>query len=107
MKLAALAKCGIKYGKTLEGLSGGNKERGASLDEPPERASSVWSTTGFEPVFKDDYDFALYFHKLRWFHLSQKRVRLKHASQNYLDLIPFNTRMPGGIRIRSETFWDG
>jgi hypothetical protein len=79
MKLAALAKCGIKYGKTLEGLSGGNKERGASLDEPPERASSVWSTTGFEPVFKDDYDFATKNWILTLFEKSTKPRGLKHG----------------------------
>jgi hypothetical protein len=30
--------------------------------------------TGFEPLFKDDYDFALYLHELRRFHSSQKGV---------------------------------
>jgi len=32
--------------------------------------------TGFEPVFKDDYDFALYFCELRRFHTGRKWVRL-------------------------------
>jgi len=35
--------------------------------------------TGFEPVFKDDYDFALYFREFRRFHSGQKGVRLKRA----------------------------
>ena len=34
--------------------------------------------TGFEPVFKYDYDFALILQRLRTFYSSQKGVRLKH-----------------------------
>ncbi len=40
--------------------------------------------TGFEPVFKDDCDFALYLYELRRFSQSQKWVRLKHAGESRL-----------------------
>ena len=34
--------------------------------------------TGFEPVFKPDYDFALILQSIRTFNSSQKGARLKH-----------------------------
>ena len=41
-------------------------------------ASQMVVPTGFEPVFKFDYDFALILQRLRTFSLSEKGVRLKH-----------------------------
>jgi hypothetical protein len=48
-------------------------------------SSACWQQrvvpTGFEPVFKPDYNFAIYLRELWGFSSSQKRVWLKHAGK--------------------------
>ena len=65
--------CVLLWG-LLEGLSARNHEREAHGTS--KRGLVV--PTGFEPVFKYDYDFALILQRLRAFYSSQKGARLKH-----------------------------